>query len=449
VTNIKRLSCLSVLLLLFILLATGYGSPSAKAAPPNFSVKGPETGWFFTSVCRDRAARLWCGTEDRGIVWYDPAFRHWNEACAPSSFNDVSVYSVVCDSRGEVWAGTLNHGVAGFDGEKWTYYTEADGLRGRRVFALAINPLDGSLWAATENGLSRRDPTNGLWSFLPLSVSNALVEATCLAFAADGALYVGTQCDGVLIGSAADHYATFKNINGPALMPDHPQGIGLPCGLITCLMVTADGSVWAGTSAGISCSKDKGKTWNYYCGSDWANKQAGLPGALPTAGKAAAKEIKKDTFIPSEDYVTCLAEMPAGHLWIGHREQGCDELNLATMKLEKSGSDPNNHTVYAMAMLPVGSHMVVATYGNGLLSAVSGAAANEFASEPARPQADAKTVKQSPAVSYASLTKSMNEQLAILRNVHASPDEYKPFVAPLPDDWVTEGDWLGRNLDIL
>jgi hypothetical protein len=102
-----------------------------------------------------------------------------------------------------------------------------------------------------------------------------------------------------------------------------------------------------------------------------------------------------------------------------------------------------------MAMLPVGSHMVVATYGNGLLSAVSGAAANEFASEPARPQADAKTVKQSPAVSYASLTKSMNEQLAILRNVHASPDEYKPFVAPLPDDWVTEGDWLGRNLDIL
>jgi hypothetical protein len=212
--------------------------------------------------------------------------------------------------------------------------------------------------------------------------------------------------------------------------------------MVTCLIVTADGTIWAGTTGGISCSKDKGKSWTYYCGSDWADKQAGLPDAPPTAGKTAAIEIRKDKFIPSEDYITCLAEMPAGHLWIGHREQGCDELNLATMKLEKSGADPSNHTVYTMAMLPVGNHMVVATYGNGIVDGAGGDITKEVAT--GRDPSGTEHQRHTTTASAVPVTKSMPEQLTALRNIHASPDEYKPFVAPLPDDWVTQGDWLGR-----
>jgi len=113
--------------------------------PSSFNLSTPSEGWILTSLCRDRAGRLWVGTEDRGVVWYDAIAKTWKQACAPSNFDDTSVYSLACDPRGEIWAGTLNHGVAGFDGQKWNYESESDGLRGRHIVGLSVDKLDGSL----------------------------------------------------------------------------------------------------------------------------------------------------------------------------------------------------------------------------------------------------------------------------------------------------------------
>lgn len=194
-----------VLAALLLFLETGL----ATAALSNpFKISEPGPGWFFTSVCRDRAGRLWLGTEDRGIVWWEPSAHSWNQACAPNTLDDVSVYSVACDAHGFIWVGTLNHGAAEFDGTSWKYFGQYDGLRGQHVIAIAVDPLDDSIWFATEAGISRRNDKTGSWTFFPTSVDGFLSPPTCLTFSPDGALFVGTLCDGILIASSSNDYAT-------------------------------------------------------------------------------------------------------------------------------------------------------------------------------------------------------------------------------------------------
>jgi len=252
-------------------------APILLADPANtYKMADPGPGWFFTSICKDRAGRLWLGTEDRGVVWYDPYARCWNQACAPSTLDDISVYSLACDSHGFIWVGTLNHGAAVFNGLSWKYYGQYDGLRGQHVIGIAVNPLDSSVWVATEAGVNRRSDATGAWTFFPTSVGGSLTPPTCLAFAADGTLYVGTQCDGILIASPSDNYRSWRSDSGPSQLPNWPQGNGLGCAMVNCILVDENGFIWVGTVGGISYSQDHGQTWKYNCGRDWAAKQAGL-----------------------------------------------------------------------------------------------------------------------------------------------------------------------------
>jgi|GEM_PF-5099659 len=288
--------------------------------------------------------------------------------------------------------------------------------------------------------------TTGAWTYFPLIIEGAIVAPTCMTFDKSGTLYVGTQCDGLLIGSRADGYTNWQDVTGPTQMPDHPQGPGLACSMITCMLISANGALWVGTPAGLSCSSDHGKTWTHYCGLDWPDKQGLLPDATPESPKLANKEFDGDTFKLGEDYVTCLAEMPAGHLWIGHRECACDELNMTTLKLELSGTADTNHTVYAIAMLPVGHRVVVATYGNGLMDFSSSGAMVEHAGSIDGENNNSVNSDNSNIVQnkFKPTPWTMRDRLTTLRSIPASANEYKPFVTPLPDDWITEGDWLGR-----
>jgi len=62
---------------------------------------------------------------------------------------------------GTVWASTFDE-VAHFDGERWTVYTEEDGLIHYHVTATAIAIAiadDGAVWFGTDAGISRYAPS--------------------------------------------------------------------------------------------------------------------------------------------------------------------------------------------------------------------------------------------------------------------------------------------------
>lgn len=69
------------------------------------------------------------------------------------------VTSVFEDSKGNLWFGTLDKGIARYDGEKLTYFTKKDGLPSERVTGI-IEDSNGIYWLHTGEGVSKYDGKN-------------------------------------------------------------------------------------------------------------------------------------------------------------------------------------------------------------------------------------------------------------------------------------------------
>jgi len=66
------------------------------------------------------------------------------------------VTSIFEDSKGNLWFGTLEKGIARFDGEKLKYFTTKDGLPSDRVTSV-IEDSNGFYWFSTGEGLAKYD----------------------------------------------------------------------------------------------------------------------------------------------------------------------------------------------------------------------------------------------------------------------------------------------------
>jgi len=69
------------------------------------------------------------------------------------------VTSVFEDSKGNLWFGTLDKGIAKYDGERLKYFTTKDGLPSDRVTGI-IEDSNGIFWLNTGEGLSKYDGKN-------------------------------------------------------------------------------------------------------------------------------------------------------------------------------------------------------------------------------------------------------------------------------------------------
>ncbi len=383
-------------------------------------------GQFITCLCRDLTGRVWVGTEDGQGLWsYDPAAKDWTHfPASPDLSGDI--YAVACDKAGRIWAGGLS-GVSVYNGRQWRQYGLTEGPLGTRLFALAVNPNNGDVWGATEAGLFRYAHSH--WTYFTRADGLPSDQANALAIDKSGTLYVGTQCDGIAIGSPSDNYKTWRVVSGPRQLPNVPTGPGLPSRLINCLYVMRDGTVYAGTPCGIAASRDHGKTWKFRRGADWKDKLAGLEAPVPPKERFIQGDLL------SEDYVTSLAEDEAGWLWIGHRAKGIEffdrdfgrELPMNVGHVAEDGD--------ATCLLPGGPGSWVGVYGTGLHTPrLSEIAALPLASSSLR---DALPLPAAPPT-VAELAAMMARVNSLHAKIPVGGGVY------LGQDWRTQGDWVGH-----
>ncbi len=413
------------------MLACFWLAAPSSAAPLTWDAN--TQGQFITSLCRDNSGHVWIGTEDQGVWRCDPAapkdkqYTHYTTQSTNNGLGDDNAYALTCDKAGRVWVGTLNHGVSVFNGKAWRTYGPVDGPLGSRIFALAVSPKDGGVWGATEAGLFRYQ--NSRWTYFTRANGLPSDQAQALAFGADGTLYVGTQCDGVAVGSPDDNYKTWRVTPGPAALPNTAAGRGLPSSLINCLLVTADNTVFAGTTTGLAKSRDGGETWTFVRGLDWTAKLAGLYHPVAPASSAYTGDLL------TEDYVTSLAEDEQGRLFVGHRQTGVEAFAAKTGKRLQSGASGAKTDAYAFCLLLSGKSAWVGQYGGGLLP-------------PADMTADAdaapSTVASLPAPAAPPTLADLNKMLKVVSAVVPDKNELQPKLFALQDDWLTQGDWLGR-----
>jgi signal transduction histidine kinase/DNA-binding response OmpR family regulator/ligand-binding sensor domain-containing protein len=134
---------------------------------------------------------------------------------------------------------TADFQVAPFRKGRWWRYSTANGLPSTRIYNLQFMP-DGTLWLATQNGVSRFDG----FTFKTLSKHDGLLDdrVFCIYRAPSGLLWFGTE-EGV---------SRFDPGSG-RFVDNFPSGTnGLTAGRVMGIAATPDGILWLRTSGGLS-----------------------------------------------------------------------------------------------------------------------------------------------------------------------------------------------------
>ena len=397
---------------------------------------------FVLSLAYDNRGRVWIGTEDQGIWRLDrdnPAVPQWKQYTRQDGLGDERIYALVCDRQNRIWAGHLNHGVSVFNGEQWRNYDVGQGPLGEHVFDLAISPLNGDVWMATNSGLTRYAVAADSWTQYTRLDGLPETALQSLAFNAAGDVIAGTQTHGLVIARAATGYGKWKRIYGP----QH-----LPSDLINDVMVTRQNQIYVATAGGIARSDDNGHTWRSLRDSATSDnavmEKSSDKSALTAKTQIAAKQntVALDAPLLRENYVTCLAQDGNDHVWIGYRRLGYEVRGRQRLQvLLHNNGEQQQGFVRAILPLPGNAPPLVGFYGEG-----HGLAIQQFATIaeplPAVPSiADLPSPAQPPTLAQLN---ALLQQVSRVTPWEKSQSATRPVATVLDDDWTTQGDWLGR-----
>lgn len=390
---------------------------------------------FVVSMCTDLDGNIWVGTEGDGVQRFNPhaaALQQWRRYTTRDGLGDDYAYAIACDQQGRIWVGHLNHGVSVFNGVNWRNYDVSAGPLGERVFRVAVCPGDGSVWIATDCGLSRYDPSTDQWNNYTRASGLPSDQISGLAFDKTGNIYAATQCDGLAIASLHESNLRWRHISGPDDLSPQPTGAGLPTNQINDVLAANDGTVFAATSAGLAWSIDRGNSWRFVRGADWADKVRNSAFGPPPGWRA-----RPGAFL-AEDFITCLSEEAQGAIYVGYRQHGWEKFARGTAGSLISLTSQSKGIVSA---LPVRMEnlAVAGTYGKGLISLGAPSANLAPAETPTT-----RPVAKWPAGATPPSLYVLNQELDAAARVSPNESMQPPWAIALPDDWRTQGDWLGR-----
>lgn len=319
----------------------GGGVHRFEPGHPALSTLRPRDGLahqYARALVRDRAGALWIGTAQglnrlaRGTLE-----RFGVEHGLPAG----NVHALALDAAGTVWVGTTQ-GLARRDGDRWTRVGPAryvaallgdrDGglwvgrtdhgleeLRGGELRPVAA-PLevvgahvrslaqdhDGNVWVGSEAGLARRSPA-GAWT-LALAGGAGGVDVRAVFEDHEGDLWVGADRGGGLHRLSDAPFASLTTRDG--LSNDEVRS----------LVALPDGSVLAGTAAGVDRVRERrAERAAELDGGDVRSALVDRAGGLwvLSAGRLSRRGPAAQVALPPLGAVTALAQDARGRVWVG------------------------------------------------------------------------------------------------------------------------------------
>jgi len=201
------------------------------------------------SILEDSRGNLWFGTIRGGASKYDGvSFTHYTEEVGLSQ----TVLSMLEDNHGNLWFGTGEDGVIMFDGDNYTKYSEKEGLSSNTVFCM-LEDHKGNLWFGhyEGGGVSMFDGV----SFTHYSIKEGLGSNNIRAMLEDkdGNLWFGHPGNGV---SRYDG-STFTRITSNDGLASY----------VNCIMEDSDGNLWFG-AGGEGVTMFNGETFTHFIESE-------------------------------------------------------------------------------------------------------------------------------------------------------------------------------------
>ena len=160
--------------------------------------------------------------------------------------NSSNVLSILEDSHGNLWFGTVEGGVSMYNGESFTHFTQKEGLSSNRVNSI-LEDSDGNLWFGTQGGASMYNGESFTHFTEKEGLSNNIVNS--ILEDSHGNLWFGTGGGGVTKynGETFTHFTEKE---------------GLSNNWVSSILEDSHGKFWFGTDGGVSMYN--GETFTYF-----------------------------------------------------------------------------------------------------------------------------------------------------------------------------------------
>lgn len=257
------------------------------------------------NILQDRNGNFWFATW-QGIMSYDGKL--FTNHTLKNGLRRFHVFSVLKESSGNLWFGTIGGGVYRYDGQTFTNFTTEDGLANNDVLCMTEDD-QGNVWLGTDDGVSR---FNGK-SFTNFTTLDGMGGHSVNAIIQDknGTLWFGTRY-GVVSDVSQYDGKSFKLFSNP---------LGSPFSNVRSIIEDKSGDIWIGGQNGLFCyngqsvtnisTKFIGYIFEDKAGDIWLSHGE-------TAGMALSRyDAKNFTKIIGDDQVFGITDDNMGNIWFG------------------------------------------------------------------------------------------------------------------------------------
>lgn len=161
------------------------GDPSFEKSLDTISVFGPHS--ITRNVLQDKNGNIWLACWE-GIIQYDG--KKFTNFTLKYGLRQYHTFSILEDSKGNLWFGTIGGGVYKYDGNYFSNFTTEHQLGGNKVFCIAEDKT-GNIWFGTDNGASCYNGN----TFINYSTQHGLSNNFVSTITEDksGLLWIGTN----------------------------------------------------------------------------------------------------------------------------------------------------------------------------------------------------------------------------------------------------------------
>lgn len=275
------------------------------------------------NIMQDRNGNIWLASWE-GIIRYDG--KTFTNFTNNEGLRRYHVFSVLEDSKGDLWFGTIGAGVYRYDGNTFTNFTKQEGLASDRVGCF-LEDSAGNIWVGTDGGASRYDGK----SFTNFTTKDGLANNDINSIIEDqnGKLWFGAR------GEACVYDARLPDGQG-SKFTRFTNKEGMPFTNVRSIIEDQNGHIWLGGNDGLwrySPGRNGGSFTNFTTnfvgyifedkkGNIWTSAEAGNPGTWALS-RYDAQSLQDEKATPTEmlkQYGAMffgILEDKEGGIWLG------------------------------------------------------------------------------------------------------------------------------------